>query len=90
MCDITHRGVAEKSEMAACRRRLDVPFETVHLNERDAPLRELTDGRTPCVVAIHDDGEMSVLLGSDELGACGGSVESFEAEILRRLDASVA
>lgn len=87
LCDITHKGIAEKSEMAACRRRLDVPFETVHLNERDRPLRDLTDGRTPCVVAVDSVGGMSVLLSPDELAECAGSVESFETEILQRLGA---
>jgi hypothetical protein len=72
LCDITHGRVREKDEWKQRRTELSVPFDTVHLNERSAELVALTEGNTPCVVAITDDGA-EILLGPDELEACKGS-----------------
>jgi hypothetical protein len=82
LCDITHGSIREKAGWKACRDSLAVPFETVHLNERDADLVELTDGHTPCVVAETDHGSV-ILLESDDLTSCDGSPE-------RLVDAVVA
>jgi hypothetical protein len=72
LCDITHGSVREKPEWKRCRARLGVPMTTVHLDERDAPLRDLTEGRVPCVVAETTDG-LVMLVGAAELKACDGS-----------------
>ncbi len=80
LCDITHGSVREKSEWKRCRTQLPVSVITVHLDERDEPLRALTDGLTPCVVAETDDGPV-VLLGEYDLVACAGSPERLVAAI---------
>jgi len=72
LCDITHGSVREKDEWRECRARLGVEVATVHLNERDDPLRAFTDGRTPCVVAETSDGLVMVVEAA-ELAACAGS-----------------
>lgn len=82
LCDVTHSSVREKPEWKACRATLPVPFETLHLDERDDALAAFTDGRTPCVVAETADGHVMVVT-DDELRACDGSppclIEAIEA-----------
>ena len=71
LCDITHGTVREKRAWRACRGALGVPFETVHLDERSAAVRAVTDGATPAVVA-HVGDDVIPLLGPDGLDACAG------------------
>lgn len=78
LCDISHRGVREKSEFAACRAALPVPFEVVHLDERSADLVALTDGKTPCVVA-RGEGASYILLDAAQLDTCAGDVGAFRS-----------
>jgi hypothetical protein len=75
LCDITHGTLREKTTWKQCKATLTVPFETVHLDERDANLAAFTEGRTPCVVA--ETGAGLVMLVTDaELRSCDGSPES--------------
>lgn len=74
LCDITHGSIREKPDWRSCRERLPVPFATVHLDERDDQLRDFTEGRTPCVVAVVGD-ELVMLVGDQELSACAGEPE---------------
>jgi len=75
LCDVTHGLVRTKPDWTAARARLGVPFDTVHLDERDPDLVEVTDGRTPCVVAETPDG-VELVLGPGDLARCDGSVEA--------------
>jgi hypothetical protein len=72
LCDITHGAVREKAEWRACRSRLAVPFDTVHLDERDEALTVFTNHRTPCVVADTSAG-LIMLVDPAELAACQGA-----------------
>jgi hypothetical protein len=83
LCDITHGTVAVTGKKAWKRYcgGLPVPFDLVHLNERDTTLHALTDGRTPCVLAETRQGDLVSLLGPGDLETCAGSVEGF-AEVL--------
>jgi hypothetical protein len=72
LCDITHGAIREKADWRACRQDVAVPFDTVHLNERDSALVAATEGRTPCVVAETAAG-LEVLLDESDLEACRGS-----------------
>lgn len=72
LCDITHGAVREKTEWQACRRQLTIPFDTVHLNERNEKLAAFTDQRTPCVVADTATGYVMVV-DAVELAGCAGS-----------------
>lgn len=75
LCDITHGTFRAKPEWQRERGGLGLPFDTVHLDERDDALLTATEGVTPCVVADTADGYVT-LLGPDELEACHGSVEA--------------
>ena len=77
LCDITHGWVRETTEFRACRERLRIPIRTIHLDERSEDLYLATENRTPCVVGRCLDG-WEVVLSSDQLQSCNGSVRSFE------------
>jgi hypothetical protein len=78
LCDVTHgnrlRAKPEWSERAAS---LPVPFETVHLDERDSEFASLP---APCVAARTDEG-LVLLLGPAEIDACAGSPAALAAAI---------
>jgi hypothetical protein len=85
LCDITHGTFRMKHQWRECRQRLAVEFETVHLDERPAELVALTDGHTPCVVALVGD-QWMMLLDPDDLEACDGDPDA----LLDALDAAAA
>jgi hypothetical protein len=86
LCDITHGPFAPKSAWKECAVRWGVPVVLVHLNERSAGLRDLTEGTTPCVVAELDDGSKVVVLRPEDLDACKGSVDAFTDALQAALD----
>ena len=67
LCDITHSPVRRRREWDAYVSTLPVPFEVVHRNERTPALEAATEGREACVVALCDDGTITLLLGNDDL-----------------------
>lgn len=80
LCDVTHGGVREKAAFRALRRACSVPFELVHLDERDPETRAFTEGRTPCVVGFTREGPR-MLLDDAALRRCGGDVERFRSAL---------
>ncbi len=74
LCDITHGLVRERSEWKACRAGLPVPFDTYHRDDQPESIRTALGGAAPAVVA-ETAGGVVLLLGPDELNACGGSTE---------------
>jgi hypothetical protein len=81
LCDITHARVSAKREWRTCAASFDVPFETVHLNERSPELAQATATGTPCVVGRLEDGSFVTLLGPEELDACDGDVGRFDGAL---------
>jgi hypothetical protein len=82
LCDITHSPWRRKPEWDRFTGALPVPFELVHLNERDELILAGTSGFTPCVVAVLADQQVQVLVSADDLEAAGGSIDRF-ADVLR-------
>jgi hypothetical protein len=72
LCDITHGLFSKNTEWTACERQLNVPFETLHLDEQDPDLASLTNGQTPCVVAETASGRY-IAVTAQELQQCDGS-----------------
>jgi len=85
LCDITHGTFREKATWRECRDGIPVPFETVHLDERSDVVRAATDGWTPCVVAVTDDGVVR-LLGPDDLEAVGSEPAVLVDAVERAVD----
>ncbi len=82
LCDITHGRVRQRPEWKSVKARLPVPFDTFHRDDQPASVRHATDGRVPVVVAETDHGVM-VLLGPEQIAACGGSVDALVAAVER-------
>lgn len=76
LCDVTHRGVASKPEWRAMCEGLPVPFDLVHLNERNPAILSASEGETPCILAEVDN-ELILVLSRDELERCRGDVRTF-------------
>jgi hypothetical protein len=75
LCEVTHGTFRRKPEWQEVCERLPVPFEAVHLDERDALILETSRGREPCVVAVRSDGSAEVLVNRDSLERCAGDPE---------------
>jgi hypothetical protein len=84
LCDLTHGTFRERSDWKDCRDELPVPFETYHRDDQPTAVRDVAEGSLPVVVAETTVG-MILLLGPEELQACGGSLSAFRSA----LDAAV-
>lgn len=73
LCDTTHGKLGRRREWKDLLPALGVPVELVHLNERTPAVRAASEGRTPCVLAVTDDGAV-LLLGPEQLAAVRGDV----------------
>lgn len=81
LCSITHGLAGEKSEWRSCRAEIGVPIDVLHRNEIFGPMKELVGKSLPCVVAETAAGPR-VLLTSDVLDRCRGSVDDFRGRLL--------
>ncbi len=86
LCDITHGPVWRKKSFDAFRRRVGVPFEVVHRNERSPEVEAATRDALPCVIAQAESGWV-VVLGRDELSGFGGEVDALERGLHHALGA---
>ena len=76
LCDITHGIIREKSVFVDAKSQLDMPFETLHLDELDDTMTEFAP-EAPCVVGL-SQGNPSLLISAVELESCkGNSAELF-------------
>jgi hypothetical protein len=73
LCDVTHGVVRAKRAWHEYRRTLPVPFDTYHRDDQPDSTRIL--GAVPAI-AVETAAGTQILLGPEELGACGGSVEA--------------
>ena len=85
LCDITHGLVRERSEWAACRVGLPVPFDTYHRNDQPEAVRLATGNIAPVVVAETDEGHV-VVLQPAELDACEGSIDRLTGAIEQAME----
>lgn len=77
LCDITHKGLTEKGDFVALRRKFNL--ELLHLNElEDEELEKITEGKAPCIVGKREeDKRWVILIESRELGKCDKDVGKF-------------
>ncbi len=80
LCEITHGSVPQRPEWRTCRAGLPVPFDTYHRNDQPDTIRRVAGGQAPVVVAETDKGDV-VLLTSDDVDACAGSIGGLVAAI---------
>lgn len=87
LCDITHGPLGRRRSFDACAAALPVLFELVHLDERSEQVTQLSDGRTPCVLAS-TSGAMVLLLGPDHLASCNRDPARLLTALHRAADAN--
>ena len=87
LCDITHSPVRRKAAWDRMVQGLGVPFDLVHLDERDAATAAVVTGwdDSPAVLA-EIDGRLVRVLGPDDLEAASADVERFERILREALD----
>ncbi len=76
LCDVTHGLFRAKSQWSDLASQLPVPFEAVHLDERDPDVAEASQGREPCVVASYEDGTAGIVVTAVELEACDSNPQA--------------
>lgn len=85
LCDITHGTVRRKATFDGLLSELDLPVDVVHRNEQAPNVADATAGRLPCVAA-RAGGSWTVLLGANDLKACGGDVDRFGQRLRTALE----
>jgi hypothetical protein len=85
LCDVTHGRLRRRADFDEACARLPVPLELRHRNEIDRSMVDLIGGRYPCVLVVDPDPE--VLLGPDDVDACGGAPGVLVARITEALAA---
>lgn len=85
LCDITHNKITTKKQWKNLTSNLDIPMELLHLNERSSELKIISENQTPCVIS-EIDGELEIIITSNELEMCKKSVDKFGEILYQRLD----
>jgi hypothetical protein len=85
LCDITHGRLRRRSDFDEACAGLPLPLELRHRDEIDRPMVDVIDGRYPCVLVLDPDPEL--LLGPNDLDACGGAPDVLIARITAALAA---
>lgn len=80
LCSLTHSAMGEKSEWTSCRDSLGVPVDYVHRDELDSRLKAIVQHDLPCVLA-ETEGELVMLLRSDVIKRCNGSIADFRGRL---------
>ena len=75
LCDITHGNKEKKQTWKNCERKLRMPIDFIHLNERNPNLKEYTKGLTPCIVGKTSTNYV-MLVTKRELSECKGDPET--------------
>lgn len=81
LCSLTHAITGEKSEWKSCKDSIGVPIEYLHRDELNPELRRIVGNDLPCVAA-EAGGETIVLLGSDVIARCRGSIPDFRGRLM--------
>ncbi len=80
LCSLTHSTFGAKTEWASCRDSLGVPVDYVHRDELDSRLKTVVQQDLPCVLA-ETEGELVMLLRSDVIQRCNGSIADFRGRL---------
>lgn len=82
LCGITHGLTGEKAAWKEYKEKFGVPIDYVHKDEIDPDLKKTAEGNLPCVISVVE-GEPILLIPSDVLERCNGSVSELEERIRR-------
>ncbi len=80
LCSLTHSLAGERNEWTTCKETIGVPVEYLHRDELTPSTRAVVGNQLPCVLA-EAGGETIVLLDSEVIGRCKGSVADFRGRL---------
>ena len=80
LCSLTHSLAGEKNEWKSCKESIGVGVEYLHRDELSPELRRTIGDDLPCVAA-EAGGEIVVLLSSETIARCKGSVPDFRGRL---------
>ncbi len=83
LCDITHGK--KKNVWKSCERKIRMPIDFLHLNERNSNLEKYTRGLTPCIVGKTSTNYV-MLVTKRELKDCKGNPEALANLIEKKLE----
>lgn len=81
LCAITHGLKGEKDDWKSCKEEFGIPIDYLHRNEIPESLSLKIAGKFPCIVAEVEN-ESIVLMTSEVLDRCRGSVADLKGRIL--------
>lgn len=77
LCDITHGyQIQGKKEWKTLASELDIPIETLHINEMDEKTKLLVGQNTP-IVLLSENNKLSILMTKEELEKCQKTPSKF-------------
>jgi len=80
LCTITHGILGEKAEWKDCKEELGIPVDYLHKDEIDSEIKEIVGSNLPCILA-ETEGEFIMLVTSEVLERCSGSVPDLKGKI---------
>ncbi len=80
LCSLTHSLAGEKREWRTCKESIGVPVEYLHRDELSPKTSAVIGDQLPCVLA-EAGGETIVLLDSNVISRCKGSVADFRGRL---------
>ncbi len=86
LCDITHGSMGKKDSWKKCEKKLKIPIDFVHLNERNPKLEKYTTNLTPCIVGKTNTNYV-MLVTNDELRKCKKNPNTLAALIEKKIEA---
>jgi hypothetical protein len=86
LCDLTHgTKLKGRDDYKACAASLPVPVKLFHRNDQPETIRALTNGKLPCIIAVHEDGSLTMAVEREALEACNKDVDKLGTLLLALL-----
>jgi hypothetical protein len=83
LCDLTHgTKLKGRDDYKACAASLPVPIELFHRNDQPETIRTHTNGKLPCIIAVHQDGSFTMAVEREALEACNKDVDKLATLLL--------
>jgi hypothetical protein len=83
LCDLTHgTKLKGRDDYKACAASLPVPIELFHRNDQPETIRTLTNGKLPCIVAVHQDESLTMAVEREALESCNKDVDKLATLLL--------
>lgn len=84
LCDIAYHRITQKSGWKAYKKSLGIPYQEPCRNQLNSALIEAAHGKFPAVLAKTSTGAI-VLLDSESIDSCDGSLEQFKVKLNLKL-----